>query len=224
VAPDFKGFFVGFRKMAKRSGRAFPALRALLDTDLPPLLGEFSVWLRQVTPLVATLERYKGELTGLLGNVAAATNAQESKPEAGGEQIHYLRTAGTLHPEAFAFFPNRLTTNRSNPYLAAGAALSVSGGMPSFPIDSPCGSDPDRDVADLPETIATDPIFEERFAPDDPDAAEDLFDRISHFAFDDNVGDDASVVPAPPCYNQAPQTSIGVPLEGTNYLHANPYP
>ena len=224
VAPDFNGFFVGFRKLAKRGGRAFPALRSLLETDLPPLLGQFTPWLRQVTPLLATLERYKADLTGLLGNVGAATNAQESKPEANNEQIHYLRTAGTLHPEAFAFFPNRLTTNRSNPYLAPGAALSFAAGLPSFAIEAPCGSDPDRDVANLPATIATDPIFEARFAPGDPDGAQSLFDRISDFAFSGNLDASASVVPAPPCFNQAPQTSIGTPLEGTNYLHANPAP
>ncbi len=53
VAPDFKGFFVGFRKLAKRSRTGLPALRALLNTDLPPVLTQFSTFLQQVTPIIA---------------------------------------------------------------------------------------------------------------------------------------------------------------------------
>ena len=222
VAPDLKGFFVGFRKLAKRSGAAFPALRALLSTDLPPLLREFTPFLRQVTPLFATLERSKRDITGLLGNVAAATNAFESKPEAGGAQVHYLRTAASLHPEAFSFFGNRLTTNRANPYLTPGTALSVSSGMRSFAVDACPGGT--RVTANLPAAIAADPVFENRYAPGDPAAAADLFDRISTFGFDGNVGANATVVPAPACVNQGPQPSIGAVSESTNYLHVYPNP
>ena len=108
VAPDFKGFFVGFRKLAKRSRTGLPALRTLLNTDLPPVLTQFSTFLRQVTPIIAAATRYKREITSFFGNITGATQAAIPNPETGNQPAHYLRTIpAPLNPEAFAVWPTQ---------------------------------------------------------------------------------------------------------------------
>ena len=225
VAPDFKGFFVGFRKLAKRGETAFPALRALLSTDLPPLLTQLTPFLSELTPIVITLERYKADITGFLGNVTGATQGFNSAPETGNQFTHYLRTAATLSPEAFAVFPNRLTTNRSNPYVEPGGALDVASGLQSFAIDACPGGT--RETANLITPYTALPAgdqttFENRFTPGDPDGAADLYDRLDQFGF--NGTGMSALTGAPACSNQGPQPSIGSPSESTNYLHVYPTP
>ena len=79
VAPDFKGFFVGFRKLAKRSQAGLPALQAvLLNTDLPPLLTQFNPFLRQVTPIFTA---------------ARATSARSPRSSATSQAITQATTA-----------------------------------------------------------------------------------------------------------------------------------
>jgi virulence factor Mce-like protein len=222
VAPDFHGFFVGFRKLAKRGNASFPALQALLNTDLPPLFTALTPWLRQFTPLIATLERQKRDITGFLGNVTAASQATGSAPENNNQPIHSLRSAAVLSPEAVAGYPlNRLTTGRSNPYVEPGGALKVgSGGLSSFPIDlCPGGT---RVIANLNPADAANPIFINRFTPGDIPGALDLFTRMQQYAF--NGGVTSATTGAPPCVNQGAQPSIGSPFENTNYLHVYPNP
>ncbi|MGH2955877.1 MAG: MlaD family protein [Solirubrobacterales bacterium] len=227
VAPDFRGFFAGFRKVAKRGPAALGATRQLLTVDLPPFFTQLTPFLRQLTPIVTGANRYRAEITGLLGNATGATQAQSTVPESNNQPIHYLRTSGLLSPEAFAVYPNhRLTTNRANPYLAPGGALLR--GLPSFPIDGCPG--PARVNATLNPATPTDPVFTARFPDVDP---ADLFDRIKRFgfaaasAFPDGVNS-SGATDAPPCGNQGPQPAIGTVPAGdpgaTSYLHTYPGP
>jgi len=231
VAPDFHGFFVGFRKAAKRGPAAFAALRALLNNDLPPLLTQLTPFLRQLTPIVTVALRYKREITGFFGNVTGTFQALNTTGESGGQPIHYLRSSALLSPEAMAFFPNRLTTNRSNPYLSPDAALDVAGtGLKSFPVDACPGAT--RVVANLDPTTPGNPIFQDRFYPnltgaDQMAAAQDLFDRIRKYGFASAAsfptGELSSAqTDAPACINQGPQATVGQPPVAdpfSNYLH-----
>jgi phospholipid/cholesterol/gamma-HCH transport system substrate-binding protein len=217
VAPDFHGFFVGFRKVEQRSGSALPALRALLSNDLPPLLNNLQPFLAQLTPVVAGALRYDQDITGFLGNVTATFQASNRTAESSDQPVHYLRSAGLLAPDAFAVFPShRLTTNRSNPYFAPGGLLDVGSGLKSFPIDACPGAS--RVVANLISAGPlgpTGPVFTNRFpAPID---TTDLFNRIKHFGFND--GTSSATTAAPPCTNQGPLASIGQIPEMTDYLH-----
>ena len=83
LSPELKGFFVGFRKLARRSETGLPALQALVNNDLPPLLTQFSPFLRQVTPIIETGKRYKREVTSFLANVTGATQAEGSNQSTG---------------------------------------------------------------------------------------------------------------------------------------------
>jgi phospholipid/cholesterol/gamma-HCH transport system substrate-binding protein len=223
VAPDFHGFFVGFRKVAKRGPAALGALRQLLNTDLPPLLTQLTPFLRQLTPIVTAALRYKREITSFFGNVTGTFQAINRTGESQNAPTHYLRSSALLSPESLAFFGNRLTTNRSNPYTEPDGGLKVAGGLPSFAVDACPGGT--RVVANLDPTTPANPIFTTRFPP--PINPQDLFDRIRKYAFASEAsfptGELSSAnIGAPPCVNQGPQATIGQPPVADpfdNYLH-----
>jgi phospholipid/cholesterol/gamma-HCH transport system substrate-binding protein len=213
VAPDFNSFFVGLRKLENRSVNGLPALRKLLDSDLPPLLSQIQPFTQQLGPLVETLGRYRHEVTGFLGNGAAVAQAVGSGPETGGTVTHYLRTAAPLLPESFAAFPlHRLTVNRPNTYPAPGSALDVAGGLQSFETGD-C-SNPPGAVAVLDPNTPTNPNFISRIVRDTP---QDVFNTLKLYAFNGQLS--TASVPAPPCSKQGPQQSIGQIPEMTSYLH-----
>jgi len=213
VTPDFRNFFVGLRKLEKRSLTGLPALRKLLDSDLPPLLSQVQPFTQQLGPLVETLNRYKREVTGFLGNGASTANAVGSAPETGGAVTHYLRTAAPLLPEGLAAFPlHRLTVNRGNAYPAPGSALDVATGLQSFETRD-CISPPGA-VATLDPATPSNPAFSDRVVRGTP---QELFDSLKLFAFNDQLT--TAGLPAPPCSKQPPQPSIGQIPEMTDYLH-----
>jgi phospholipid/cholesterol/gamma-HCH transport system substrate-binding protein len=217
VTPDFRGFFAGFRKLAKRSLTGLPALRRLLDGDLPPLLAQIQPFTQQLGPLVETLGRYRREVTGLLANGAAASNAVGSSPETGGQVTNYLRTAAPMLPEGLATFPSeRLTVNRNNSYPAPGSALEVANGLQSFEVRD-CVSPPGA-VASLDPNTALDPDFAARATLS---SADQLFETLKDFAFNDVLS--TAGVAAPTCTKQGPQPSIGQIQELTDYLHVYQY-
>jgi phospholipid/cholesterol/gamma-HCH transport system substrate-binding protein len=212
VTPDFRGFFVGLRKVEKRSLTGLPALRRLLDDDLPPLLAQIQPFTQQLGPLVETLNRYRREVTGFLGNGAATTQSVASSGETANQPTHYLRTAAPLLPESFAAFPDaRLTVNRNNSYPAPGSALDVATGLQSFDTtDCVTGA-----VATLNEAaIVADPDFASRATQQ---SAQSMYDNLQLFAFNDQTS--SADVAAPPCVKQGPQPSIGQIPELTDYLH-----
>lgn len=213
ISPDLRGFFVGFRKLARRSKKGLPALQTVLSTDLPPLLTQLNPFLRQLTPVVATINRYRSDVTGFLGNITGATQARARVAESNFQDIHYLRTAGLLSPEAVAFYPNRLTTNRSNPYMEPLGALKVGGGLEQFN-NRACGT---GITATLDPSTPNNPFFQTRATQSPSPPATDLFDRLKKYAFNDQLN--TALVNAPPCKQQGPLQSIGEIPETTTYLH-----
>ena len=216
VTPDLRGFFVGLRKAEKRSLSGLPALRRLLDEDLPPLLAQLQPFTQQLGPLVETVGRYRREVTGAIANLAAASNAVSSSPETGGQVTNYLRTEAPLNPEGFAFFDHRLTVNRTNAYPAPGSALDLAGGLQSFETRH-CTSPPGV-VATLDPNTPTDPAFAARATISSP---EFLFDTLRSFGFNDALS--TAGVAAPSCVKQGSQPSIGEIPELTDYTHVYRY-
>ena len=215
VAPDFKGFFVGFRKLAKRARDGLPALQTLLSTDLPPVLTQFSTFLRQVTPIITAATRYKREFTSFLGNVTGITQATVSQPETAGLPAHYLRVANPLSPENFAVWStNRLEMNRNTPYAIPGWADQLATGMPGFETRQCAGGD---NGSFVPATVAADPNFIPRANPALDSTPTDLIDRINEFAFSDTANTATTL--RVPCTQQPPVSSIGEVPEVTDYLH-----
>jgi phospholipid/cholesterol/gamma-HCH transport system substrate-binding protein len=220
VAPSFRDFFVGFRKLAKRSESGLPALRRLLDNDLPPLLDEITPFSRQITPIVAGIGRYQSDVTGFLGNVASSLNATGTIET--GQNIHYIRSSAPLYPDSLAAFTShRLAYSRANPYPAPNSALKVAGGLETFDT-RPCSPAVGltADLNPLDSFYTGDPFFSNRATFD---TAQQILDEIKQFAFAGQTGTGGSF-PSPACTAQGPQPSIGQVSESTNYTHiyANP--
>jgi phospholipid/cholesterol/gamma-HCH transport system substrate-binding protein len=219
LAPELRDFFIGFRTAANRAKPGFPALRDILDDELPPFLTDLDPFLRNLTPLVQVLRMYRQDVTGFLGNVASATQAKRSAPEApaNGDLVHYLRTSPPLGPESVAGYPNRLRSNRSNPYIQPGGYLTLASGLASFETRQCTGGA----AATFPAraTTVADPAFAD-WARYPVNSAEltDFYDNLRAFTFTDLTNSNG--IPAPPCRKQAPYTSIGGgATESTDYLH-----
>jgi len=217
LAPNLESLFSGLLRATPLAKRGLPALRSVLGNDLPPLLTRIDPFLAQLDPLLTGLRDYRHEITGFLGNVAAALNGYNFTPEAPGVQTHYLRSTAPLEPAALAAYPRRLKTNRTNPYLAPLGYSKLKSGLDSFET-SQCTGGPN---ATLNPSTPTDPVFQAR-AGGTPASAADLFARIQKYVFE-NLPDSNSL-PAPPCRKQAKFRSIGVSPEMTRYLHVRREP
>jgi phospholipid/cholesterol/gamma-HCH transport system substrate-binding protein len=223
VAPSFKSFFVGFRKTAKRANSGLPSLQRLLDTDLPPLLDQITPFTRQLTPIIAGIGRYQRDITGFLGNVTGATQAQ-ANTEAN-TQGHYIRSSAPLYPESLAMFgptaatEHRLAYSRANPYIAPDSALNVAGGLLTFDTRA-CASPPGL-IGNLGSAASYtgSPNFSRRATFD---TAQELFDELKSTAFAGKTS--TTALPTPACRKQPQQPSIGRIPELSDYTHiyANP--
>src|SRR3954463_6845577 len=116
LAPDLKGLFHDLGPLFTASVKGLPAVRHILD-DTVPLLRQIDPFLRNVNPILDWLGLYKHEIASFFSLDAAS--AQASQNSVGSNQpVHYLRTANPLNPENLAAYPTRLSSNRSNPYVA----------------------------------------------------------------------------------------------------------
>jgi ABC-type transporter Mla subunit MlaD len=210
LAPQAKGFFEGLETVIDRAPSGFPALRKFLRGDFPVLLRALDPFLRNLNPILTGLGLYKREVTSLMGNVAAATNAVHLSSQ--GKQIHYLRLLGPLGPETLATYPNRTTTNRNNAYTQPGAFNRLAKGLLSFDTRQ-CSS---GITATLDSNTPNEKAFNERTGGDVAKAT-DFFNRLKHFAFADQQS--SSSIPAPGCEPQAPFQPIYGSGPATSYQH-----
>jgi phospholipid/cholesterol/gamma-HCH transport system substrate-binding protein len=205
LSPPLQTFFTGLLKASNAAPRGFPALRRLLDDDLPPLLGRVETFLPQLNAILEGVRQYRREVAAFLGNVSAATNLIGGTNPLTGENLRFLRTQAPLGPEALAVFPNRLQYNRTNPYVAPGGYSNLNTFLRSF------------------ETRQCASGIRALLDPADAGAFPgDLFARIQQFAFAGET--DSNALPTPPCTQQAPFDSIGTPSEQSDYLHVRPLP
>jgi len=212
-ARELDGFFIGLRPVVAGARRAFPALRRLLVSDFPPLLNGLPPFLKQLNPLLETASLYRRELAAFLGNASSAINAVGAGVESNNDPVKYLRTVAPLDPSSLAGFANRLSSNRTNPYLQPGGYSNIAaGGLQSFET-SQCAGGP---TTSLDPATPSDPDFNARVGGSGSDA-QDLFDRLRNFAFAGNLnsGDIANVG----CVKQAPFNPLGQGGAATDYLH-----
>ena len=212
AAPGLRRFFVGLGPVINASKRGLPSLERLLRRDLPPLLEEVNPFLRDLISILEVVGNYRRELTAFLGNATAATQAVISLPN--GDFVHYLRTLAQLDPETAAAYPNRLRSNRGNPYLHPGGYKALKSHLPVFnPANCTAGADAILDPAD-----ADDPDLPNRRA-----GSTNFFELYRRYAFAGRLS--SNEVPAPPCDQQGPFPSIGEPpRESTDFQHVRQQP
>ncbi|HET6508347.1 MAG TPA: MlaD family protein [Baekduia sp.] len=197
IAPDLKHLFRSIDPLTKASKKGLPATEQFLD-DLHPLLANFDAPLQQLNPILDGAGLYKSELNAFFANATASTQAV-TPSQASGENLHYLRTANPLNPEALAQYPNRLKTNRTNPYAFPGDSNSLKTGLSSFETRQ-CGS-----------ATAPNPTL----GPAVPGVMDEtLRDNILKYAL--NNGN----VVAPPC-TQQPRFNLGGTLTQFPQVKAN---
>jgi len=210
LAPQAKGFFEGLEPVISRAPNGLGSLRTFLRSDFPVLLRAVDPFLRNLNPILTGLGLYKNEVTSLLGNVAAATNAVHLSSQ--GEQIHYLRLLGPLGPETLATYPSRTTTNRNSAYSQPRYAERLAKGLLNFHT-AQCSS---GITAHLNPNTPNEPAFNKR-TDGDIAKATNFYERLKHYAFGDQ--DDSSSIPAPGCDPQGPFQPIYGNGAATTYQH-----
>ena len=124
IAPDLRNFLHELGPLIDASKDGFPAAEKTLE-DLRPLVAQLDPATGQLAPAVEFIGLYKRELTSFFANTVAATQAKDNN-------VHYLRTSNPLNPENLAVYPNRLPTNRPNPYAQAGPLRPLQQGLPVY--------------------------------------------------------------------------------------------
>jgi phospholipid/cholesterol/gamma-HCH transport system substrate-binding protein len=183
LAPDLRGFFRDLDPLVRVSRRGLPATEQVLD-NTRPFLRRLDPFLRQFTPIVDYLGLYRREIAGFFANDSAVTQGDDPG-DGTSDLVHYLRVSNPVNPEMMAGYPNRLATNRANPYIEPGgySKLLTEGHLEVFG-GYTCGTLP----------VPNEP------APRDPWLPAQLQTLVSIYAF----GGTTSRGAAPPCDPQAP--------------------
>jgi phospholipid/cholesterol/gamma-HCH transport system substrate-binding protein len=116
LAPDLLGLFSDLDPLVKVSKKGLPATSTFLN-ELRPLLDATDPFLRTLNPMLKWIGLYKHEITAFFANDVAATQASSLGADQK-TQLHYLRSSNPLNPENLAIYPKRISSNRSNPYVA----------------------------------------------------------------------------------------------------------
>ena len=216
LAPTSIDLYQGLKPVIRKAPTAFPSLRAFLDQDAPKLLDRLPDYLAELNPVLETADYYRDELAAFLGNTAAISNARNFY---NGEAVRYIRIGISQGPEAFGAPASRMTTNRSNPYIATGGLNGVgSGGIESFQTYNCAGGY----NATIKPWAALTPVqqaqYEQASAYLNAAESEELWGQIIELAMaGESQTDD---VPAPACNQQAPFEPIGDPSRpATQYQH-----
>ena len=108
VAPELRRLLVGIRPLSSAARDGIPALGRLLD-QTEPLLKRAKPYLGGLIPAVDYFTKYRREVAGFIGNLAATTQAT-LPAVGGGKSLHYLRAALPISLESLAPLPERFGT------------------------------------------------------------------------------------------------------------------
>jgi phospholipid/cholesterol/gamma-HCH transport system substrate-binding protein len=210
VAPNLRGLFEDLDPLVKVSKKGLPAVSDFLD-QTRPVLAQADPFFREVNPILDWLGLYKHEITAFFGNASASTQAtfaiDSNKPA--GPRAHYLRTTNPVFPENMASFPERIGSNRSNPYTAPLAFTKLATGLEVFN-GALCTSNP------VAQVVNTQDPNNPGVGPATPLLAQSTFDLIQQFVYQNQP---ASALPRPACKVAAPLGNlIGQPGA---YPHVN---
>ena len=234
LAPVSERLYTNLEPVVRKAPAGFTSLRGFLDSEAPRILARLPDFLAEFNPIIQSADYYRRELAAFLGNAAAATNASATYAT-NPDGVRYIRAGVTLGPETLAAYDQRLTTNRSNPYPAAGQSLETgplqvfdgtncAGGLnAAVPDWAGLGAAGQARFGGLPPFGTTAPgnliypILAPFGKPYDPALPEAQYEEILQFTMFDNLQTDD--VPAPGCTQQADFAPIGAPGLPTRYQH-----
>jgi phospholipid/cholesterol/gamma-HCH transport system substrate-binding protein len=191
-APEFNSFLTSLGPLTSAARTGLPDTKRSLELTTP-LLEEFRPVLHNLDPFLQYLGEYVPELQAFFANFTAATQAHISNSNTVGQgpAAHYLRAMFVMSPESLSIYPQRVGTDRSNPYFKPGAFSSLgSSGLQVFSTSS-C-SNPVPSVS----------------GPASQAAPQSLIEQIIRFKVA-NAPETPNAVPAPACNQQGPFTFNG---------------
>ncbi len=195
LAPNLKGLFEDIDPLVQVSKKGLPAVGEFLD-QTRPVLAQIDPFLRDLNPFLDWLGLYKHELTAFFANSTAATEAtfplDASRPT--GARAHYLRTTNPVNPENLAVYPNRISSNRSNPYTEPLGFNKLATGLEVFG-SYLCTNNP------VPQVVNTTDPNNPGVGPPTTLLAPSTFDLIQQFIYDNKP---ASQLASPACKVQTP--------------------
>jgi phospholipid/cholesterol/gamma-HCH transport system substrate-binding protein len=164
IAPGLKTVLTDLGPLTAASGGGVPALQRFLNGSVP-FLGRATPYLGTVVPIINYLGRYREELAAFFANVSSATEATQASLTSS-TLTHYLRISAPVNPESLTAYAQRPSSNRSNPYMAAGGYKQLLGGLATFG-SYLCTANPLPAIgADVPASLAQ--VLSSVYYTDDP--------------------------------------------------------
>jgi virulence factor Mce-like protein len=192
--PQFTAFLNSLGPLTQEAKKGLPSLKTTLDLTTPVLEAIRPV-LHNFDPFLQFTGQYVPELQAFFANLTAATlqhgfnGSAEKGGESQGPQQHILRAMQVFSPQSLATYPQRIGTNRGNPYFMPGVMRSL-GSLPVFSSANCANSAPS----------VSGPPFE--------NITQAIIEQLIEFKVANAPGT-ANAVPAPPCIQQGPFTFNG---------------
>jgi phospholipid/cholesterol/gamma-HCH transport system substrate-binding protein len=129
LAPELRNLLVDIAPLTRASRAGFPALQRFLN-DSVPFLVRLKPFLGNLVPVIDYINTYRREIAAFFANSAATTQGTLGSASQG--NLHYVRISNPINPELLTRYPTRLSSSRSNPYLAPGGYGQLLRGLPVF--------------------------------------------------------------------------------------------
>jgi ABC-type transporter Mla subunit MlaD len=190
-APQFDSFLTSVGPLTKAAKKGLPDVGKTLDFTTQQLENLRPV-LHNLDPFLQYLGEYVPELQAFFANFTASTQAHGANTNTpGGPQLHYLRSMQVLGPESLAIYPQRIGTDRANPYFKPGAFRALgNGGLQVFS-NSTCANSAPSVSGPPNETIS-----------------QEFIEQLQKFGLA-NKPESPNAIPAPACNQQGPFTFHG---------------
>jgi phospholipid/cholesterol/gamma-HCH transport system substrate-binding protein len=184
-APEFDKFLTSLGPLTKAAKTGLPDVKKTLDLTVP-VLENLRPVLHNLDPFLQYTGEYVPEVQAFFANLTAASafHGKNGSDEKGPSQ-HLLTSMQVLSPESLAVYPNRIGTDRSNPYFHTGAFRGLGSGLPVYNAGS-C-SNPIPSVS----------------GPGNETISETLIEQIILFKVA-NAPEKPNEIPAPGCSQQGP--------------------
>jgi phospholipid/cholesterol/gamma-HCH transport system substrate-binding protein len=174
--PEFDGFLTSLGPLTRAARTGLPELRKILDLTVP-VLSEIRPVLHNFDPFLQYTGAYVPEIQAFFATITAAAQSQTQNSNVNnGPKQHLLTVLSVLNPESLAFYPSKVGTERSNPYLLPGAYHSLVSGLPTF--DSRSCASSSVSVNGPPNTTISKEVIEQLIgfhvanAPENPEGIE----------------------------------------------------
>ncbi len=191
-APQLDRFLTVLGPATAAAKKGLPYTSTVLNLTVP-LLENLRPVLHNLDPFLQSLGEYVPELQAFFANLTAASEAHGANGSTLGQgpSQHYLRTMLVFTPESLAVYPQRVGTNRANPYFKPGAFRALgNGGLQVFSSGA---------CADSAPSVS---------GPANEAVSQSLIELIQHFKVANEPGKPNEVV-APACNQQGSFTFNG---------------